>query len=174
MRILQLGRCRLPYSLCSSCLVNGTDHLCTSQTIAQVWKGDRHEQDSKWREDEGFMVLFGMTVALCPLSSPSDDYWGLFDQTDEASLETKKPSLVEVISEGGLAIVAGSDTVATALTSLIYLLLAHPEAMKRVKAEVDQVYPPSANALDPRMHSRLVFLDACLLVCFDTFDRVAR
>jgi cytochrome P450 len=69
---------------------------------------------------------------------------------------------VEVISEGGLTIVAGSDTVATAITSVLYLLLSHPKEMTRVREEIDQVYPPGSNATDTRMHPQLVFLDACL------------
>jgi cytochrome P450 len=83
-------------------------------------------------------------------------------QTDEADLEVKKPTVAEVVSEGALAIIAGADTTATVLTSLIFLLLTHPDAMDRVKKEIDSVYPPGSNALDTRLHSRLLFLDACL------------
>jgi len=88
------------------------------------------------------------------------DLW--FYLTDEADLESRKPTVPEVVADAGLAIVAGSDTVATAVSSLFYLLLTHPEAMARVRKEIDTVYPPGSNALDTRMHDRLTFLDACL------------
>lgn len=58
--------------------------------------------------------------------------------------------------------VAGSDTTATGLTSLIYLLLSHPECLKKARAEVDEVYPWGDNAMDPSKHSKLTYLTACM------------
>lgn len=76
--------------------------------------------------------------------------------------ENKKLTLREVVAEGALAIIGGSDTVATALTSLVFLLLTHPAALKRVQEEIDDVFPPGSVTLEPRMLSRLIFLEACL------------
>lgn len=56
--------------------------------------------------------------------------------------------------------IAGSDTTATGLTSLIYLLLSHPECLKKARAEVDEVYLWGDNAMDPSKHSKLTYLTA--------------
>jgi cytochrome P450 len=86
----------------------------------------------------------------------------IYLKTDEADLEVKKPSLAEVVSDGALAVVAGADTVATALTSLLYLLLTHPDELRKVVEEVNGVYPPGSDATSRDGHGKLVYLDACL------------
>ncbi|KAF8200339.1 cytochrome P450 [Pholiota molesta] len=45
-----------------------------------------------------------------------------------------------IISNALLAIVAGSDTVATAMSSAIYFLLANPEKYKRLQTEIDAAF----------------------------------
>lgn len=57
---------------------------------------------------------------------------------DEEGNEAEKPELEQVINDAVLAIVAGSDTVSTALPSLLSLLLRHPTALMRLRRELEE------------------------------------
>lgn len=65
---------------------------------------------------------------------------------------------------GVLAIVAGSDTTVTALSSLFYFLISHPDCYQLAQEEVDRVFPAGADALDASKHDQLTYLNACLCV----------
>ncbi|ESK88155.1 cytochrome p450 [Moniliophthora roreri MCA 2997] len=91
------------------------------------------------------------------------DLW--YHLTDEAGLEKSPPSLETVTSDSALAIVAGSDTTASAMTSLFWFLLANPEWYKRLQNEVDEVYPDGDDALDASRHGRMKILGACIDEC---------
>lgn len=86
----------------------------------------------------------------------------MFLQTDEAGLEKVKPPVVSSISDGALAILAGADTAATAMSALFYSLLSNPDYYRRAQAEVDAVYPKGDSALDSSKHNNLPFLTACM------------
>ncbi|KAF7322347.1 hypothetical protein HMN09_00012400 [Mycena chlorophos] len=89
------------------------------------------------------------------------DLW--YHLMDEDGHEKERPSMKNVVAEGILAIVAGSDTTSVALSSLFWCLLSHPAVYARVQAEVDTVYPDAERILDDcSKHSELVFLTACL------------
>ena len=96
-------------------------------------------------------------------------------QADEANLEPVPPPKADVIADGALAMVAGSDTAAAGLASLFYLLLSHPEKYKYLQAEIDAVYSKDEDeiaAMDSSRHGRLVYLNACLCVYNSAFPRV--
>ncbi len=67
-----------------------------------------------------------------------------------------------VISDGILALVAGSDTTAAVLSNTFWCLIRQPYAYKRLQAEVDQYYPRGEDSLDPKHHVKMVYLDAVL------------
>ncbi|THU91373.1 cytochrome P450 [Dendrothele bispora CBS 962.96] len=71
-------------------------------------------------------------------------------------------SLREIVSEGVVAILAGSDTTSSVLACLFWLLLAHSEYYSQVREEVDKVYPPGSDCMDVTKHGELVLLGACL------------
>jgi cytochrome P450 len=68
----------------------------------------------------------------------------------------------EVVSEGALAIVAGSDTTSTALCNLFWLLLRHPASYSLLQKEVDQYFPPGENSLDTTKHAGMPYLNAVM------------
>lgn len=69
-----------------------------------------------------------------------------------------------VVSEGVLAIVAGSDTTAVTLANIFYYLMLNPDVYKRLQAEVDKYYPPDEDALDPKHHVNMHYLEAVMWV----------
>ena len=61
-----------------------------------------------------------------------------------------------------LALIAGSDTTATVLAHIVWCLLTHPEAYKRLQKEVDRFYPPSEDSLDGKHLSEMTYLEAVM------------
>ncbi|OBZ79546.1 hypothetical protein A0H81_01401 [Grifola frondosa] len=72
------------------------------------------------------------------------------------------PPTAQVISDGALAMIAGSDTTASVLTSLFFCLLSHRETYDCLQAEIDSYFPPGENALDTRYHAEMPYLNAVL------------
>ena len=70
----------------------------------------------------------------------------------------------QVVSEGIVAVVAGSDTVSSALTSIFFCLTAHPEAYKRLQDEIDRFYPPAQDPCDTQYHREMYYLSAVMYV----------
>ncbi|KAJ7681743.1 cytochrome P450 [Mycena rosella] len=105
---------------------------------------------------------FGTTSATNRIKAGSQvkDLW--YHLTDEAGMEKEKPTFAEVVADGALSIIAGSDTTSTALSCLMWFLLSNPDLYRRVQAEVDFVYPGESSSLDATKHSELRFLTACL------------
>ena len=58
--------------------------------------------------------------------------------------------------------VAGADTVSSALTSLFLCLLTNPDAYARLEAEVDRFYPRGSDPMDSRCHPEMTWLSACM------------
>ncbi|KAG1747161.1 cytochrome P450 [Suillus paluster] len=83
---------------------------------------------------------------------------------DEAGLErhSSPPTFAEVASDGVLAIVAGSDTTATTLSSLFWSLLSNPETYLRLQAEVDRFFPPGEDSLSTVHHPQMSYLNAVI------------
>ncbi|KAF7310178.1 hypothetical protein MIND_00391400 [Mycena indigotica] len=90
------------------------------------------------------------------------DLW--YHLMDEEGHEKIKPTVPEVVLDGVLAIVAGSDTSAMTLSTFVWCMLTHPDVYARVQAEVDAVYPDrDGDALfEAERHDDLPFLTASL------------
>ena len=77
--------------------------------------------------------------------------------------ETSKFPLPVVAADGMLAIVAGSDTTATAVSHVLYFLARHPECMERLRKEVEDEYPGSTDPLlDFAKQAEMPYLNACM------------
>ncbi len=68
----------------------------------------------------------------------------------------------QLIDDGILAIVAGADTVSSAMNSIVFCLLAYPDAYKRLQAEVDKFYPQGENVFDMKYHREMPYLQAVM------------
>ncbi|TFK74247.1 cytochrome P450 [Pluteus cervinus] len=90
---------------------------------------------SKLREFKDYCVK--RTERRYYSGSPNKDLF--YYLMDEAGLEAEKPAYEQVVNDSNLAIVAGSDTVATSLPNVFWLLLQNPSAYIRIQKEVDQL-----------------------------------
>ncbi|TBU25227.1 high nitrogen upregulated cytochrome P450 monooxygenase 2 [Dichomitus squalens] len=81
---------------------------------------------------------------------------------NEDQLHSPPPPLHQLVDDGVLAIVAGSDTTSTALTSLFYCLLTHPKAYAAVVTEVDNCFSEGETTLTTACHGKLPYLDAAI------------
>lgn len=82
---------------------------------------------------------------------------------DGDDLEDVKPGLETVASDGILAIIAGSDTAATALSHTFYFLLRYPKCMDRLKEEIQLAYPGATDTmLDFAKQADMPYLNACM------------
>ncbi|KAF9237655.1 cytochrome P450 [Melanogaster broomeanus] len=81
---------------------------------------------------------------------------------DESGVERSPPTFGEVASDGVLAIVAGSDTTATTLSSLFWGLLHTPTAYRRLQAEIDYYYPFGEDASSTVHHHQMSYLNAVM------------
>lgn len=66
------------------------------------------------------------------------------------------------MSDGLVAVVAGSDTTAGVMSNVFYLLLCNPEKYRRLETEVDKFYPPEEDSLSPKHHAEMAYLEAVL------------
>ncbi|GJE87389.1 cytochrome P450 [Phanerochaete sordida] len=82
--------------------------------------------------------------------------------SNEDGAEAHTPDKSTVLADSALAIIAGSDTTASVFSTLLFLLLRHPRALARLRAELDAACPPEADALDPQHTARVPYLDAVI------------
>ena len=72
------------------------------------------------------------------------------------------PPAEVVLSDSVLAMVAGSDTTANVLANTFWLLVRHPEVYKKLQAEVDKYYPLGEDALNPKHHPDMAYLESVM------------
>ena len=65
-----------------------------------------------------------------------------------------------LVDDGILAVTAGSDTTASALTSLFLCLLTHPGTYASLQDEVDKFYTKDEDSLVTKHHQDMVYLHA--------------
>ncbi|PIL28313.1 cytochrome P450 [Ganoderma sinense ZZ0214-1] len=67
-----------------------------------------------------------------------------------------------LLDDGVLAMVAGSDTTSSAITSVFHCLLAHPPAYAALQDEVDRFYPRGEDVCDVTHHREMRYLTAVI------------
>ena len=83
-------------------------------------------------------------------------------QSNEDGAEKEAPPRSTVISDGLLAMIAGSDTTSTILSDLFWLVIRHPDVYRRLQAEVDKFYPPGEDSLDGKYINDMPYLEAVM------------
>ncbi|KAI0749187.1 high nitrogen upregulated cytochrome P450 monooxygenase 2 [Daedaleopsis nitida] len=88
----------------------------------------------------------------------------LFHYLHNEDLHGKSPPPErQLVDDGILAIVAGADTVSSALTSILFCLLTHPDVYARLQAEVDATYLPGEDPLaNPKRAREMPYLHAVI------------
>ena len=95
---------------------------------------------------------------ICPTCS----LYGGRVQSGEDLPENERPPFSDIVQNGTLAIIAGSDTTSSVLTAIIYYLLLNPAAYERLQEEVDGVFSSGEEPLDAVKLSRLEWLNSCM------------
>ncbi|KAJ7352392.1 cytochrome P450 [Mycena albidolilacea] len=88
---------------------------------------------------------------------------------DEAGVEPTPPSSAQILSDGGLAIIAGAETTSTTLSHIIWFLLNNPTAYQRLQAEVDD---PKRNTWVAASQARMPYLNAVINEALRLFPAV--
>lgn len=80
-------------------------------------------------------------------------------------MEKEQPSDAEVVSDGVLAMIAGSDTTSTVLSGLFCFMIASPECYKTLQKEIDTAFPiGEGDPFDAARLSELPYLNAVMWV----------
>ncbi|EJD51337.1 cytochrome P450 [Auricularia subglabra TFB-10046 SS5] len=89
------------------------------------------------------------------------DLWYYLGMEDEDS--TDRLSVPQLAAEGVLAIIAGADTSASAMTVIIYFLLRNRECFAKAREEVDNLVASGLTPwTNPDCHDALPYLTACM------------
>ncbi|KAK7444559.1 hypothetical protein VKT23_015237 [Stygiomarasmius scandens] len=134
-----------------------------SSVVCQIpWAAFFLDQVLPIGEDVNKFRRFAAEAAIqrAQAGASSKDLW--YHLMDEAGLEKVKPPLANVIVDGSLTMVAGSDTTVSALSSLFYFLLSDPGCYRRLMEEVDTAYPAGTDPFDVSKHHELEFMKACI------------
>lgn len=84
------------------------------------------------------------------------------EQTEDevASQSGARPQ--EILADGMLAIIAGSDTTATMLSHLFYFMLRHPQCAEQLQKELVATFPHDEDPIDFARLARMPYLNACM------------
>ncbi|KAI9069564.1 cytochrome P450 [Trametes sanguinea] len=102
----------------------------------------------------------GLAVQRVKNGSLSRDLFYYLNNEDGA--EPSNPPFRETVSNGTLAMIAGSDTTSIALSNLFYFVLSDPDVYARLRAEVDRFFPPGEDPLETKQHATMPFLNAVI------------
>lgn len=83
-------------------------------------------------------------------------------QSGEELPEAERPSVDDVAQDGGLAMIAGSDTTSSVLATVLYYLLLNPVAYERLQDEIDSAFPNGDEPLDALKLSHMEWLNGCM------------
>ncbi|KAF9023166.1 cytochrome P450, partial [Hymenopellis radicata] len=108
------------------------------------------------------MVTFGVKTATERVArgTKSKDLW--YHLMDEAGIEEIKPDHKDVVRDGVLAILAGTDTSAGVMCSLFYCLLSDPQCYKRAQEEVDKVALHDTQVIGTTAQAAFTYVTACI------------
>nr|AAX81444.1 high nitrogen upregulated cytochrome P450 monooxygenase 2 [Phanerodontia chrysosporium] len=82
--------------------------------------------------------------------------------SNEDGAEKVTPPRPIVVSDGVLALIAGSDTTAIVTATILYSLLCNPTTYHRLQQEVDKFYPRGEDPLNPKHYKDMHYLEATI------------
>ena len=109
---------------------------------------------------------FTITSSVSHFTFPIVDRTQTVPQIDDGGSERRKPSISDILSDGTLAIVAGTDTIKTTLVATFYHLLVNPACYQHLQREVDQAFPNPEDPMDFKKLSEMEYLGACMYVTY--------
>ena len=83
-------------------------------------------------------------------------------QNNEDQATGPPPPERDLVNDGILAVIAGSDTTASTLTSIFFCLLTNPKTYDALQREVDQHYPQGEDAFTTKFHRDMPYLHAVM------------
>ncbi|KAI0028043.1 high nitrogen upregulated cytochrome P450 monooxygenase 2 [Vararia minispora EC-137] len=106
------------------------------------------------------MRAFGKesTIQRLKLGAKRKDLFYYLSGEDQPS----RPTLPTMIADGLLAIIAGSDTTSTVLTSVVYFLCKHHDAYKRLQEEIAETFLLEEDPVDSARLGKMTWLNACI------------
>ena len=72
------------------------------------------------------------------------------------------PPMHVIVSDGALAMIAGSDTTASVLSNMFYCILKYPAVYQRLQEEIDKHCPPEEDACNADRHTNMPYLEAVM------------
>lgn len=137
--------------------------VIVSNIISQIpWVTSMMHLIPSWKTNALALRNLGYNMAkerLNRVSTTKDLYYHL---ADDAGLERRSPSEADILSDGTLAIVAGTDTIKTTLSAIFYHLLSNPTCYQHLQNEVDRVFPNPDDPMDFKKLSDMKYLEACI------------
>ncbi|KAI0667289.1 high nitrogen upregulated cytochrome P450 monooxygenase 2 [Trametes maxima] len=101
-----------------------------------------------------------LTTKRITRGSEKKDLFHYLSNEDQPAGET--PPITRLVDDGVVAIVAGADTTSSALTSIFFSLVAHPDTYGRLEEEIDKFYPPGHDPCDTKHHRDMHYLTAVI------------
>ncbi|EKM57316.1 uncharacterized protein PHACADRAFT_208410 [Phanerochaete carnosa HHB-10118-sp] len=113
---------------------------------------------------EGLKVMRQLGVTLTQertkRGSTSKDL--IYFLTEDENAVESRVTLDEIIADGLIALVAGSDSSAAVLSHFCYFMLRHPECAEQLHKEIDATFPPGEDPLNFSRHADMPYLNACI------------
>jgi len=116
--------------------------------------------------------LLSSCECMSPISSIFVDRTQIVFQIDDGEVERQRPTVPDILSDGTLAIVAGTDTIKTTLAATFYHLLLNPTCYQHLQCEVDRIFPNPEDPMDFHKLSEMEYLDACMYVTHHPCDLI--
>ncbi|KAI0786227.1 cytochrome P450 [Abortiporus biennis] len=113
-------------------------------------------------EDLKRMRAMGIERATVRANAGSHSKDLFYYLSNEDGADKVSPPRPTIISDGILAIIAGSDTTSSILSIAFYHLLLLPEVYEKLQSEIDTYYPEGEDTFDTKHHSKMSYLDAVL------------
>ena len=106
-----------------------------------------------------FHYLVSMLLSVCDVVITAF-------QSNEDLVDKEPPPAHQLIDDGVLAVVAGSDTTSIVMISIFFCIAANLECYSTLQEEIDKYYPLGEDPCTTEHHRNMRYLDAVMCVYF--------